>query len=773
MRTSSLPSPWAASLCAVLLSLGACSVEKYVTGDNPIYTGATVELANPELAEPSEKALVANLTSLVKVEATNERAAFFWFKYNTPKEKGLKRKLRNLLGEEPVYYDEAPLVRTQLVMQDYLKDHGYFGSVVQFDTIRPDTFRVEAKFLVTTEGRSKIDSVVLPTDSIELTRFIADVKDGSRIKKGDYYSIAALGAERVRLDQLTARKGYFEFAPSNVFYFVDSTAGTKRVKVWMRLDKGSDSLALSRFRIGETYVYPEYSLTDTSTRLLDTVLFDGVHVLQSGDASVDAAVLARRIGLREGDLYDRTIYENTVNQFLDLGVFKFVNYKLERRTTDSIPTLDQYIYLTQSQTRDINVDVSAASKVNQALGLGVTFRYGDRNFLGGAEDFRVSLGVNAGPQAGIVDPTEAVFAQEFTLNTSIALPRLIAPYSRSLERRAYYIPRTTANLRYQLTNRTDFTLQNAGLQLGYLYRANKLTTHTFYPFSASYTSLIGQSDEFDAKLAQLPLLQNTFADNAIVGSEYKINYNEQSVATTRSFWFVDGGIKTSGNVAMAFAKESAEGGPNAPKEIGGVALSQFFKTYVDGRRTQVYGNNKLATRAYLGAALPYGNTDYIPFIEQFFAGGPNSIRAFQVRGLGPGARLPAVLDSTNANQSGDIRLELNAEYRFPIVSFLEGAAFVDAGNVWLAKSTPENSQPEGRPDGVFQFDSFFNEIAIGTGLGLRLNFDVIIVRLDASVPIRKPWLPLSEAFDLKALNVLDRDTRQENLQLHIAIGYPF
>ncbi len=750
--------------------LGACSVERFLTAENPIYTGATVEITNPETAEPSEKALLADLNALIKVDATNERAAYWWFKYDGPKEKGIKRKLRDLLGEEPVYYDDAPLVRTQLIMQDYLKDHGYFGAEVEVDTIRPDSFRIEAKFLVTTQGRSKIDSVVLPADSLDLTKFIAQARPDSRIKAGDYYSIAALGAERVRLDQLASRQGYFEFAPSNLYYFVDSTAGNQQVRVWMRLDEGSDPQALSRFRIGETYVFPEYSLSDTSTRLLDTVVYDGINVLQSAGATVDAAVLARRIGLRKGDLYDRTIYENTVNQFLDLGVFKFVNYKLERRNTDSIPTLDQYIYLTQSQTRDINLDLSAASKVNQALGLGVTLRYGDRNFFGGAEDFRISLGASAGPQASIVDGSKAVFSQEYTINTSIALPRLVAPFSRSLERRAYYIPRTTANLRYQVTNRTDFQLQNSGLQLGYLYRANKLTTHTLYPFSASYTSLLGQSVEFNEKLDELPRLRNTFADNAIIGSEYKFNYNEQSVATTRPFWFVDGGVKTAGNVATLFATTPEDGGP---KEIAGVAVSQFFKTYVDGRRTMVFGSNRLATRAYVGAALPYGNSKFIPFVEQFFSGGPNSIRAFRVRGLGPGARLPYVLDSTNVNQSGDIRLELNAEYRFPIVGFLEGAAFVDAGNIWLARDNDAVERPAGVPSGVFDVSTFYNEIAIGTGIGVRLNFDVIVIRVDASVPIRKPWLPVSEAFDFGALNVLDKDTRTENLQLHIAIGYPF
>lgn len=758
----------------VLVAVGSfsCSVERFVTTDNPIYTGASVELSNPDAAA-DEAALLASLNGQIDVESTNERGAYWWFKIDTTTGGWLKKRFHKMLAQEPVYYDEAPLVRTRLIMQDYLKDHGYFGSDIEVDTFRPEPYRVEAKFVVETKGRSRIDSVILPTDSIEFTRFVDANKAETFVKQGDFYNIAALAAERVRLDQLAARDGFFEFAPSNMYYLVDSSAGPESVKVWLRLDKGSDSLALSRFRIGETYVFPEFTLGDTLHGIQDTVRFEHISILTSDEPNIHPEVIARRIGLREGDLYDRTIYENTVNQLLDLGVFKFVNYRFERRLTDSVPVLDQYIYLTQSDSRDVNVDVEAASQNGQQLGLGVQFRYGDRNLFGGAEDFKISLGAAAGPQPLLTQPDSAIFGQEYTFNATIGLPRIVGPFARDLERRAYYIPRTVANLRLQLTNRPDFQLSNVGLRLGYVYRANKLTSHTLYPLSVSYTSLIGQSDDFDALLGRNPRLQQAFADNAIIGSEYLFNYNEQSVAGSRPYWYVDGGIRTSGNVASLFATAPSEPGP---KEVGGVALSQFFKAYVDGRRTFPFGESRLATRAYLGAALPYGNTDYIPFIEQFFAGGPNSVRAFPIRGLGPGRRLPADLDSTNVNKTGDLRLELNAEYRFPIMSFLEGAAFVDAGNVWLANEPSGEFSEDERlriREGVFEFENFYKDLAVGVGIGLRLNFDVIIVRLDGAVPVHKPWLPFGDRLDFNSVNVFDNESRQENLRLHIAIGYPF
>ena len=754
-------------LLAGVLALGACSVEKYLTADDPIFTGATVELVNPETV-PDEAALTTALEAQINVEATNERGAYWWYRLGPDSigadtVKGLKRRLRNLLGEEPVYYEEAPFVRAELVMRDYLKDHGYFGAEVKFDTLRPDPYRVEGVYRIETEGRSRIDSVILPPDSIELAEFIRCHQADSRLRPGEYYSIGALGAERVRLDQLASRQGYFEFAPSNVYYYVDSAAGPDRVKVYMRLDAGSDSLALDRFRIGETYIYPEYTLGDTLPRRPDTVHFENVHIIESAEPSIHPEVIARRIGLREGDLYDRRIYENTVNQLLDLGVFKYVNYRFERRRTDSIPVIDQYVYLTQSLSRDVSVDVEAASQAGSQLGLGIQTRYADRNLFGGAEDFSVALGVGAGPQPSFTDPLETVIGQEYTFDTRLALPRLVAPFADELERRAYYIPRTAANLRYQLTNRSDFTLSNAGLRLGYLYRANKLTTHSLYPASLSYTSLVSRDSAFDEVLLRQPRLAESFADNAILGGEYTFTYNEQPASAGRSFWFLDGGIRTSGGLSSVFAQASPEG----PKQLFGVDLSQFVKGFLDGRRTIVLTPTQtLATRAYVGAAFPFGQSDFIPFIEQFFAGGPNSMRAFPIRGLGPGAQLPPTVNSNNVNQSGDIRLELNAEYRFPIWSFLEGATFVDAGNVWLVDDVTERE-----PDGVFEFDQFVNQIAVGVGVGVRLNFDVIVVRLDGAVPIRKPWE--GGDFDFGPLNVFGSQDDEDRLRLHIAIGYPF
>ena len=775
----------ACAMC-LALALGSCSVDRYLQADRPLYGGSEIEIVNPD-AVPDAAELETRLASFVQQEESGKIGMWWWFKLEPQKPKGAKNFLRDKLGTEPEYYSAAQAERTELLMRDYLKDHGYFGADLARDTTHLDTAHVRVDYTVEAAGRARIDTVVWPIDSsTAFGRFLAEVKPTRFAQEDDYYSVAALDAERARIDQLSARKGFFEVSTSNIFYIVDSTGGGPfRTEVFMRLDEGRDSLAFARFTVGNTYVFPNYSPLD-STAFTDTTAYpEGVYVIRNAEQRLHDGVVARRIGLREGDVYDQRIYENTINQLLDLGVFRFVDYRFERRLTDTTPVLDQYVYLTQGQSQRVTADVEATTRNQGGLGgggsfgLGVSAGYTNTNFFNGAEDFSVDAAVSAGPQTeirlpqtgedGEPVPFETVIASEYAVGAELALPRLVAPFARDLERRAFYIPRTLTALRYQQVLREEFTLRSASLRLGYRYRASRLVTHELYPVSVNYSSLSNESAPFVDYLAANPRVARSLSDNAIAGAEYVYRYSDQGFTTSKDYWVIEAGLRTSGNVASLFATEGASG----QLEVAGVRLSQFAKLYGDLRRTWLFGESSFATRLFAGAGIPYGSTPFLPFVEQFFVGGPNSVRAFQLRGVGPGAVEPVVQGDNQAigggslDQTGDIRLELNGEYRFPVWGFLEGATFVDVGNVWLARSTPEN--PE---EGVFDPQTFAQQLAVGTGIGLRLDFDILIVRLDVATPVRKPWLSGSDAWTPGNLNILDAEAR-EDLRFHIAIGYPF
>jgi len=749
-----------------------CSVERYLSADRPLYGSSRVEIQNPEKV-PDPDALEATLLTQVQQEPTSNLAMWWWYKLETEKEKGIKNFFRETLGAPPAHYDQAAQDRTQLLMVDYLKDHGYFGSKLDSRLNKEDSLRVEVVYSLTSQGRARMDTVVWPQDSTAFTNFLHELKPGTFARQGEYYSVAALNAERTRIDQKAANNGFFEFATNNIFYIVDSTAGDNGANVYMKLDVGNDSLTFERFHIGDTYIFPNWSVgEDYSAAEVDTVVYDDLHVVRHSAARIHPPVLERRIGLRRGDMYDEHIYRNTVNQLLDLGVFKYVNYEFKRRLTDTTPVLDQFIYLTQGKSQRVGADFEATNRAGStAPGLSASVNYGNNNLLSGAEDFRTELSYAVGTQTDLTDFDETVVATDLAVRFELALPRLISPFAKALEREAFYIPRTLASTRYQLTSRPEFNLQSITLRLGYRYQASPRVTHELYPINLSYTGVTNASPTFDSLIKATPRFGQALQSNAIAGLEYIYRYNDQPLSGVGSYWTFEGGFKTSGNVASLFATTPDDGGP---KTLGGVILSQYARAYLDARRTvNLSRTTALASRAYIGAALPYGNSLVVPYIDQFFAGGPNSIRAFRLRGVGPGKALPpgdSLSTNSPLNQSGDIRLELNAEYRFDVAPFVEGAVFTDIGNVWLARPIGAES-----PEGLFRFEDFYKELAVGLGAGIRLDFDILIVRFDVPAPIRRPWITGGDAWTLSNFNIFNSETRSrvDGPRFHIAIGYPF
>ena len=760
-----------------------CSVERFLERDELLYETSSIEFAQPDSLH-DEDVLRASLLSQVQQTASGKVGMWWWFKLEHPDSaKGIKPFLRKTLGTAPEYYDESSAEQTELLMADYLKDHGYFGAAVEYDTTHPDPQHVAVHYQVATpNGRSRMTRVTWPTDSVEygpFGEFLDEYRPGTFVVEGDYYSIAALNAERARIDKLSERRGFFEFTTDNIYYIVDSARRAGGVGVYMRLDDGSDSLTFSKYHIARTYVYPDYIIgEDTAGVVYDTTYFEDLAVLRRGDERLSAQTIARRVGLRRGDLYDRAIYDNTVNQLLDLGVFRYVNYRFQRRMTDTTPVLDQYIYLTQGQSQTLSVDLETTTQqAATGLGFAVSGRYGNTNLFGNAEDFNLTLSAGIGPQTALEDPERTVAATEYSGRAELALPRFVGPFAREVERTAYFIPRTLASVNYQLTQRPEFQLQNFGLRLGYRYRANPYASHELYPLSVSYTSTSNTNAVFDSVLQVSPRLAQGFNNTALLGIEYNFQYTDQSTAgINRPFFVLNAGARTSGLLSSTIATSVPpdENGTSRPPELGGVSLSQFWKLFGDARYTIPFGRSaSLATRVYAGWAQPVLETDVIPYVEQFFAGGPNSVRAFQLRGVGPGTAVPpgeaafgepveGENESTFLNQTGDVRFEANVEFRADLgTPFLEGAVFVDAGNVWVLTDAAQEV-----PEGVFQAGDLLSELAAGAGIGLRVDVEILIIRFDYALPFHRPWRTeaAGDAFGF---------TGFEDGRLNIAIGYPF
>ena len=321
-----------------------------------------------------------------------------------------------------------------------------------------------------------------------------------------------------------------------------------------------------------------------------------------------------------------------------------------------------------------------------------------------------------------------------------------------------------------------YTLHNFNASFGYLWKENALREHDLKLLEVTYISPEKITDKYRADMyakiegtdeytPEAKVLQRVVEKQLIFGPVYNYTFTNTMLPKKHTFYY-RGLLDLSANLTGLISGANAEEGNQ--KSILGVAYSQYIKTEHDFRYyLKLDETSQIATRFIGGVAYPYGNSVYMPFVKQFFVGGSNSIRAFRARTLGPGSYDPRnSASSFFHDQAGDIKLEANVEYRKKLVSFLNVAAFVDAGNVWLF------NEEKGREGGKFSSD-FLSEIAVGGGVGLRFDFNILILRLDLSIPFRIPYYEKGERWSFNEIDFSSKQWRRDNLMLNIAIGYPF
>ena len=333
-----------------------------------------------------------------------------------------------------------------------------------------------------------------------------------------------------------------------------------------------------------------------------------------------------------------------------------------------------------------------------------------------------------------------------------------------------YIPKTRFSISYNYLKKVAyFNMHTLQFIYGFKWKKDIRQENELNPVSVSYTSITKQSAEFIKLLDANPFLKKSYEEQFIAGGSYSYTYNEQVLPEKKMQYYFQLATESAGNTfslvkLIAGEKISSDN----PLRVIGSIYSQYAKLSVDGRGYYNFRNkNKLAMRVFAGVAKPYGNSTTLPYIKQFFSGGPNSIRAFHINSVGPGTYQQNADNKGFLQLGGEVKLEMNAEYRFNIFRFFKGALFADAGNIWLLKTNPANTVSP------FSFSDFYKEIAVGAGIGLRIDVTFFILRFDLAMPLRKPWLEENYRWVTNQINFGDPSWRRENLILNVAIGYPF
>lgn len=765
----------------LLVFLSGCTGTRYLKEGETFYTGADIRIDTEGKKIGRQKAIEADLQTLITPKPNNtflgmRTGVWFYYVAGTPKKKkGFRNFLKTKLGTPPVLLKDATPEKTAEALQGQLNNEGYFKSTVASE-VETKGKKSKVIYNVTLKPPYRLGKITYPfLDSLHEPLSKAVQKE-SLLRERQRYRLQRLNAELQRVEDLAKNYGFYYFDDRYLVFKADSTVGKRMVDVELAIEGTIPDKAVRIYTVDEIKVYPGYTLQNDSLKInADTTRVDGYTYIDN-QHFFRPMVITNVINLRPDSVYRRINHEYSLSHLMGLNTFKFVNIKFEDSQRDS-STLNASIFLTPLLKKSIRIQMQGVSKSNNFVGPGLEFTFTNRNFLRGAELFQLKLSGAyemqvSGKQA---NPLNAI---EFVSEASLSVPRFITPI-RIHYRSAKYLPKTQAKIGYSFQQRLEyFRLASSNMSAGYLWRETTLKTHELFPVDLTYVRLSHTSAVFDELLKQNVALGNSFQNQFILGSRYSFTLNTQLSddieqkymrrSVKKYNFYFNGTVDFSGNVLNALQQTNKS--KEQPYTFFGSPYSQYTRVHADFRYYYDFNRKtKLAARIAAGIGYAYGNSTQMPYIKQFSMGGSNSVRAFPARSIGPGTY--NVRSNTDSvffiDQRGDIKMEGSIEYRFTIVKSLKGAVFADAGNIWLLRYDSL------RPGGDFDRKRFAKEFAVGTGFGLRYDFNFFVLRFDLAFPLRKPYLDENNRWVFDEINFGSSAWRRENLILNIAIGYPF
>lgn len=763
--------------CILLICfLASCSNTKYLPKGETLYTGSTIKYVAGDTSNKAQKPVLKEELQAIVLPKPNGKIlglrVKLWF-YNiagTPKGKGLRYFIRNKLGEPPVYTSSVNFEKNNNIMINRLQNRGYFKGNVTYDTTTTKGRHTSAIFTAKPGVQYIIDTVNFPKDSSVLSAAIRTATRRSRLNRGRPYDLDVIKAERTRIDTRLKQRGYFFFGEDYLLARVDSTVGSAKVNIYMEVKPETPPQARQPYRIGDVIIYADYNLaSDTAFSKDKATFYDSFYVVDPLK-KFNPRMFKRNIRFHPGDLYNRNDHNLTLSRLVSLGVYKFVKARFEEVDTVKDRRLNTYYYLSPNNKYSAKAQISALTKSNNSSGTDLTLSIRNRNAFRSAE--QLSLSGFFGVETQIAGQ-QNVGTTRFGANLDLLIPRIIGPIR--FGRNSDFVPNTKINLGYEYFRRTDqYTLNSYKTSFGWQWNTKITTEHQFNPIAINYVVPSGITDSFQKRLTTDITLARSIERQFIIGSNYNYNYNSQAKPNNRRHnYYFNGNADVSGNLLGLITGADVQNGKE--KKILNTPFSQYIRGEVDFRHYMAIGRprreriNQLVSRIIIGAGYGYGNSLTMPFIKQFFIGGTNSLRAYRARSLGPGTYYGGNASLVNTylpDQPGDVKIEMNTELRFKIISIVRGALFVDAGNIFTVRDDPN------RPGSKFS-SQFLNQLAVGTGAGLRFDLSFLVLRIDAAFPIRKPYEPGGPKWVFDQIKFGDSQWRKENLVLNLAIGYPF
>ncbi|AZA88135.1 hypothetical protein EG349_15705 [Chryseobacterium shandongense] len=748
---------------------------RYLKDGEMLYTGAEINIENDTISKNQKKelkaGLEANLTPKPNSSFLGLRPKLFFYNIakEPKKEKGFNYWLKYKVGEKPVLLGDVDREFNKDIIENYSENKGYFNADATYDTV---SHNKKAKIIYTLRpgARYLISDVKFQQDSTLINREIQNLTDKTFLKKGQPFDLDVIKSERERIDNGLKERGFYYFHPDNIIVQADTTVSKNhKVEMNVKLKDNTPDLSTQQFSIDKVVVFPNYNIRDVkdgkysvpmNPDSLQKYAHEDIYVIDP-EQKFKPRIFDRALYFKRGDLYNRTNHNLTLNRLISLGVFKFV--KNEFVVSDSLQhTFDAYYLLTPRELQSLRLEALGRTNSANYAGSELNLNWTHRNFFRGAEQFKASVYGAFDVQIGGPENAKNIFRAGS--NVQLSIPRIVAPFRFNSS--SAFVPRTNITLGYEFQNRTEYyTLNTFTGSFGYVWKENARKEHDLKILDITYVSPANVTPLYKEISADNEAMQRVVEKQLIFGPTYSYTYTNTMLQKPNTVYY-KGTLDLAGNITGLLTGANVK--KDKEKSIFGVPFSQYAKIENDFRFYHKFNEKtSLATRAIAGIAYPYGNSEHIPFSRQFFSGGSNSVRAFRARTLGPGSFDPRTIESGYYfDQSGDIKLELNAEYRANLYKFLNVAVFADAGNVWLV------NEDTSRPGAKFSKE-FLSEIAVGAGVGLRLDFSILILRLDLAMPLRVPYYERGDRWTFDKINFGDSNWRKDNLILNIAIGYPF
>jgi outer membrane protein insertion porin family len=792
-------------LLTAAVALAACSNTKYLHKDQQLYIKSNINVKG-DISSTDKQEIRTSLSSkqlmmqqpnglflgtrlkvwLYNKNQTHRKSNWFW-----------KIMLTKRNMEAPSIYDSMKTKESVQRMVAYLNNQGYFYATIGYkESIKRQ--KVSVTYQVNTGKNFVINKVDWEIADSNIAQIVNKGMKLSLVKPGMSYKQELLGSERERLTRLIRDAGYYKFDREAIEFEVDTLhkllfrnlmnpfegivnvynerkgQDKPRMDITVKIHNDDSNHPYELYHLDSIYVYPDYpnygSTADSTFKTMHTKAL----TIRFRQNILKESVLNRAVMLRPGELYSQQHTNDALSRLYDLGPWQFVNLQFrERKDTPNI--LSTYLYLSPKRRQELGANFEVSTSSDYLVGSGISLNYKHLNVGRSATQLNISL--NTGIELIRNDNMWVLQSQEFGGQVNLVFPRFITPFNLASSNRSTVKTRLTFGADY-LTRVDKFYISNINAAFGYEWNESAYKRWIVRPISLNYVGVNLNKTFRDSTVDKNPYLERSFEPVFIGGENITYIYANNDILHKLHNSYFRANLEESGGWLNGISSlmGSAFGKENSLERLTNMPIANFVKLELDYRHYWNFTEHTtLATRSYAGVGVPYGSTLVMPYIRQFTSGGPNSIRAWRLRTLGPGTYKDTSATAISfPDQTGDMKLEGNIEYRFDLLRLFEGtvnlkgATFVDIGNIWMLNKDTT------RPGAEFQLKNVYHDLAVGTGAGLRLDFSFFLVRLDWGIPVKVPYFTGNKnGWYLSEWDLGDSKWRRDNIIWNIAIGYPF